>query len=249
MRRTGLRRAGEEPAAMPYVLAAPVALVDRPLFGEGAPYTTDAIFTRPPTPVRYDAHTLKPHSLCHMDAPAHIVEGGATVDAFFTPARLATFYGPAYVVKIAAPAWEPSANGGFVHRIARAALQSALARLGATAPPDKVLVSCDPMPTDEHGMHDPNYALVLDVDAAEWLATNSAFALYGTSYKSTDHQPNSPERPIHRIVFRTGVAMELLALGPVPEGVYWFAGFPLPLVGASEAPVCPVLFTRAELAW
>ncbi len=236
---------------MPYVLAPLVRTDTAPLFGEGAPYVVDALLTRPATPILYDAHTIKPHSITHVDAPIHIVEGGATIDALFAPDRLATFYGPAVVVKIAAPAWEPVAEdpGRFVFRVGAEVLRAALARLGVTAPPSKVLVSCDPLPVDASGLHDPNYALVLADDAAEWLTANPTFTMYGTSYKSTDYQPGSRERPIHRIVFRTGIAMELLDLAPVPEGTYFLSAFPLPLAGASESPLCPVLFTRDELAW
>jgi kynurenine formamidase len=45
----------------------------------------------------------------------------------------------------------------------------------------------------------------------------------------------------------SAVIFECLDLSVVPKGKYLFMGFPLPLAGASESPVCPVLFKKGEL--
>ena len=77
---------------------------------------------------------------------------------------------------------------------------------------------------------------------------NSKFCMYGTSWKSTDFQPGSKERPIHKIFFNNDTLIfECLNLQSVPNGEYYWFAFPLPLEGASESPVCPVLLTKQEL--
>ncbi len=59
--------------------------------------------------------------------------------------------------------------------------------------------------------------------------------------------PGSKQRPIHNTLFQKAVILECLDLAQVPEGRYFMSAFPIPLEGASEAPVCPVLFTANDL--
>lgn len=96
--------------------------------------------------------------------------------------------------------------------------------------------------------HDPQFALTLSAEAAEWLASNPKFSAYGTSWKSTDFQPVSRERPIHKIFLKSAIIYECLELTGVPDGEYFLSAFPLPLKGATESLVCPVLFTFDEIA-
>jgi arylformamidase len=240
---------------MPYILSGLIHPEIEPQWREGAPYSTQRIYDihdcdPDSPPVNYDAHLIKPHSLCHVDAPAHVIPGGATVDQFFSPERRHCFFGPAVVVKIAVLTWTPVAAlpSHFVHRVGLNELKAAIERVtGLRQPPSKLLISADPLPTDRQGLHDPRYALVLDEEAARWLCSSDRFSAYGTSWKSTDFQPGSRDRPIHRLVFEKGVIFECLDLAPVPQGQYFLSGFPLPLKGASEAPVCPVLYRPDEL--
>ncbi|MGF2075278.1 hypothetical protein, partial [Enterococcus casseliflavus] len=58
--------------------------------------------------------------------------------------------------------------------------------------------------------------------------------------------PRLPELGVRLLLPRAAV-FECLDLRAVPEGRYFLSAFPLPLAGASESPVCPVLFTAAEL--
>jgi hypothetical protein len=95
--------------------------------------------------------------------------------------------------------------------------------------------------------HDPSWVLVLDTDAARWIAQSGRLAVYGTSWKSTDFTPRSRERPIHTALFQSALIYECLHLRHVPEGTYLWVGPPLPLEGASESPACPMLFTWDEL--
>lgn len=240
---------------MPHVLSGIIRHSLEGLWREGAPYSSRLIYdmgARDPQspPVRYSEHALKPHSLCHMDAPAHIIPGGRTVDSYFEEGMLAPFFGRAVVVRLKPDRWTPvsGAPGQAVWRVTESELREAVRRAsGSALPPEKLLLTADAVPEDARGAHHPDHALVLEKAAAEWLAAAPNFNAYGTSWKSTDFEPGSRERPIHETLFRRAVIYECLDLRRVPEGVYFLSAFPLPLEGASESPVCPVLFTKAEL--
>lgn len=231
---------------MPYVLSGMVR-PDLPGFwGEGATYSTQSIYDLDAAnpqhpPVNYDSHTLKPHSLCHMDAPAHMIPSGKTVEAFFSPEGMSRLFGKALVVKMQKPNWQPveGMKDHVVWRITREELQREIRRVGGDIHPEKILITVD--------NHSIQQALVLNEEAARWLTSNPKFNAFGTSWKSADFQPAFRERPIHKIIFSQAVIYECLQLQNVPEGTYFMSAFPLPLVGASESPVCPVLFTAEEL--
>lgn len=241
---------------MPYILSGLIRTGTEGMWREGEPYSSQVIYDihscdpRQP-PVQYAAHTLKPHSLPHMDAPAHIIPGGETIDAFFSASRSKPFFGQATVVKLKLlnfiPA--PALPGVFFYVVSIQELQDAILKVtGSKTPPERLLLSVDPLPLSPLGEHDQNYAVVLSEEAANWLISAPHFCFYGTSWKSTDFQPGSKERPIHKILFKQAVIFECLLLNEVPEGSYFISSFPLPLEGASESPACPVLFTKAEIA-
>jgi len=71
--------------------------------------------------------------------------------------------------------------------------------------------------------------------------------MYVASRKSSNFKPGSRERPIHKTLLKSANIFECLHLVEVPEGNYFFTGFPLPLEAASESPVCPVLFKKSEI--
>jgi kynurenine formamidase len=185
-----------------------------------------------------------------MDAPAHTLAGGASVESFFVGDRRRALYGPALLIKLGPARWQTVAGAGFHWEVSIDELRDAVLRVtGSDAPPDRLLLSVADLPTDRHGQHDPAYALTLSREAAAWLLSNDRFCTYGTSYKSTDFQPGRRERPIHALLFSKAALFECLDLAQVPEGRYFWVAFPLRLAGASESPVCPVLFEREELAW
>jgi arylformamidase len=235
---------------MPYILSRPVHPALAPQWGEGAPYQKLNIYDgcesteRSVPPVHYDAHTLRPHSLTHADAPAHIDARGATIDQYFKrDAQHSPFWGRATVVQIPVRLFKEK-----VCRLSLADLQAALqAATGQTRAPDRLLLSAQGLPEHAELGHPPDWPLVLSREAAEWLAGNKNFVLYGTSWKSTDYEPGSRDRPIHRIVFERALIFECLDLTPVPPGEYFWVGMPLWLVGASESPACPILFRKDEL--
>jgi arylformamidase len=233
---------------MPYVLSPMIQPSMPALWAEGAPYKAETIYdlhNPQHPPVRYGAHTIKPHSLPHVDAPAHIMENGHTIDGYFSSSKDKCLYGPVTLLKLQNPVWK---EAGAQHHceVDANCLQAELRRVGVQAT-DKLILSLANLPLSPEGQHDPNYALTLSADAAEYLLENPNFNAYLTSWKSTDFQPGSRERPIHRILFRQAAIFECLDVRDVPEGRYFLSAFPLPLVGASESPVCPVLFTFDEL--
>ncbi len=119
-------------------------------------------------------------------------------------------------------------------------IESRLTYLGEREFPEKILISTKDYPQNANGFHEPKYVITLTQEAAE------NFNLYGTSWKSSDYNPEKVERPIHNTLFKNGITLENLDLRSVPEGVYFMSAIPLPLVGASESPVAPVLFTKDE---
>ena len=228
---------------MPFILSRKIDAQTPPLWKEGAPYERTSIYDgcapdarSDVPPVHYDAHTLRPHSLAHADAPAHIIHGGRTIDTFFETKGPSPFWGPAVVVRFPQSIFE-----GQVLRVTQAQLAAAVAAVtGERRPPNRILITADAP---------QNWAMVLAQDAADWLTTNLDFVMYGTSWKSTDFMPVSRERPIHRTILRQAVIFECLELTQVPAGQYFWVGPPLPLVGASESPACPLLFRPDELSW
>jgi arylformamidase len=244
---------------MAYILSRKISKKTPPLWNEGNPYESTVIYdgcspgrTPHQPPVRYDAHTVRPHSFAHMDAPAHIIDGGKTIDQLFEGiGSNPPFWGKTTLVKFDASDFQACQVDDFRHckilTISKTQLVDRLLTVtGTTTPPNRLLISASGIPEHEYHGHDPNWILTLSIDAANHLIENKLFTLLGTSWKSVDFQPASSERPIHRTLFRQAVIYECLDLVPVPEGNYFFVGVPLPIEGASESPVCPVLFERDE---
>ena len=225
------------------------------LWGEGNAYQASTVYdilsTDPKLPpVNYQAHTIKPHSVTHVDAASHIIIGGDTVDAYFQPDRSQCFYGETLVIKLEGCKWQdvPGNNKLKVWRITRGELESAVYKLtGAKIPPTKIIEAPKDVALTNNGYHDPDFIFVLSVDAANWLIQNPAFNLFGTSWKSSDFEPGSRERPVHRILMQQALLLEYVVVSHVPAGKYFIVAAPLNLAGASESPVNPVLFLADEL--
>lgn len=240
---------------MPYVLSRIISPGNPGFWREGAAYSVETIYdikSGNPAfpPVHYLSHTLKPHSLCHVDAPAHTIPGGATIGDFFNKGNLGPFFGECVLVSMQGRKWKPTLGiaDHFEWRVSRDELIEAVRRVtGSEKPPSKLLLTAEGVPPSTSHGHAENYALVLSQEAADWVVSGANFSAYGTSWKSTDFQPGSRERPIHQTLFKKGLVFECLELMNVPEGVYFWSAFPLPLAEASEAPVCPVLFGKNEL--
>lgn len=234
---------------MPYILSPVIKESTPALWFEEVAYKKENIYSISRSdgpPVNYDSHTLNPHSITHVEAPAHTIENGKTIDGLFK-SSLESFFGEVLVVKLKGSGWKKK-NDVFVWEVTLNELKDGILQAQRSEQiPRKIIISVDQMPTLENGMHDPNYVLILSQESADYLVSNKDFNLYGTSWKSSDYNPGSRERPIHNTLFQKAAIFECLDLNSVPEGKYFFSGFPIPLEGASESPVCPVLFTKEEL--
>ena len=238
---------------MPYLIAPPITKELPGLWAEGRPYHSELIYdicsTDPKMPpVHYEAHSIKPHSVCHFDAPGHIIPGGPTMSDLLRE-RSEIFFGPAVVLRLKTPEFRPHPRLPTVQHfeVSKEALQRGLKDLGISSVPNKLLLTFEGDEPDF--FRDSTRAMTLSLEAAQWLTSASNFNLLGTIWKSTDFQPGVRERPIHTEIFKQAGVLECLDLSRVPEGEYYLSAFPLPLESATESPVMPVLFTREEIAW
>jgi arylformamidase len=239
---------------MPYFIA-PMIVQNQPgLWGEGSAYNRDNIHSLinkklHAPPVNYDSHTLKPHSISHFDAPLHVLEQGSSIDKYFSPEKLSTFYGKVTLVKLRNNNYKMSKISGIYHwEVSLDELQTGLLEAQGTSEiPEKLLLTTDPYKGPQNDQQDPNFVLTLSIEAAKWLCSSKKFNLYGTSWKSSDFQPGKSDRPIHKILFDNALILECLALNEPPKGVYFIVCPPLPLMGASESPASPLLFSLDEI--
>ncbi|MBX7137076.1 MAG: cyclase family protein [Oligoflexia bacterium] len=244
---------------MPYMLGGRISSAVPGLWGEGFGYRADEIYSLASAannpkapPVNASFHILSPHSITHVDAASHIIGDGATIERYFSPTRQNCFYGPVTVAKLQGAGWREVAGATAlkIWRVSKTELIAAVrVASGKDTPPNKLFLTVQGVPLNEHGYHDPNFIMVLEPEAAEWLVSNSGFNAWGTSWKSSDFEPGSSDRPVHKILLRQAVLYELLTLHDVPQGEYFLAGVPLLIEGGSESPVAPVLFMSEELSW
>jgi arylformamidase len=236
---------------MPFILSAPISESVSPLWFEEFAYKKENLYSIQEgklPPVHYDTHTLNAHSLTHLEAETHVTSSGKSIDYYFeNPASL---FGPTVVVRLKGDGYkELNQIKGIYHwKVTKVELEAALTSALKNKPfPGKILLTTEFYPLTSYGYHDPNYVLTLTPEAAEYLTSFTNFNLYGTSWKSTDFEPGSKDRPIHKLIFKKGPILECLSLKDVSEGIYFLSAFPLRISGASESPVCPVLFTKEEM--
>lgn len=161
------------------------------------------------------------HAGTHVDAPAHFIDGGLTVDAL----ALEILIGKARVVEV------PS-----VERIERADLQRANLR-------DDLRVLIKTRASEKRG-RGSEAACGLSLDAATYLV-QAGLKLVGMDALSVDH-PDSADFAAHRALLRAGVVVvEGLDLKGVEPGDYDMTCLPLRLQGADGSPARVVLRPRA----
>lgn len=233
---------------MPYILSPIIVPNSQAMWSEGPAYEKKNIYSidKKLPPVNYDEHLLRPHSLTHLETPAHTLRDGKRLDHYYQHS-LNSFYGPVVVIRLTGNNFRDLGNGIFHWIITKEEITNRLTELNLKANVQKLFVTCE-YPVNSDGYHDPNYVLTLSQAAAGFLISIEGFNLYGTSWKSSDYNPGKPERPIHNTLFKTALVVENLVLKNVPEGEYFLSAFPIPLSGASEAPLVPVLFTYQELS-
>ncbi|MES2802707.1 MAG: cyclase family protein [Bdellovibrionota bacterium] len=235
---------------MPYVLSPKIVLNSEMMWMEGPIYETENLYKIQDgklPPVNYDLHKIKPHSLTHAEGSLHVLANGKSVDQYESK----YFYGSCLVIKIEGNNYQSiNPDKGIYHwEVTKEELIKNIQRVtgSSTLRQDKLILSTQHYPLNKQGFHDPNYVLTLSQAAAEYLISHPNFNMYGTSWKSSDFMPGSPKRPIHKTLFQQAIIFELLDVKNVPEGEYFFVGFPLLLENSSESPVTPVLFSKSEL--
>lgn len=238
---------------MPYILSPKLTLNMESHWLEGSPLEKENIYSIQPDripPVNYDKILLKPHSITHAESERHVLNDGKVIENYFENPKY--FYGPCIVVRLKGNKyrkidsikniyhWEVTKQE-LVENIYRVQEEHKINRF------NKIILTSEFYPINKDGFHDSNYILTLSQSAADYLINVPDFNLYGTSWKSSDYQPGSLERPIHKTLFSKSIIFELLDLNTVPEGEYFFSGFPLRLPDSSESPVTPVLFSKDEI--
>ena len=179
---------------------------------QGAPLTSSEI-------------TIGCHVGTHVDAPAHFIDGGLTVDQL----PLRHFYGPAVVVEFAAR-----------DRI----IAEDISRVGIPAGVHILLKTRNSSLLSDSGFN-PNYCY-LTPSAIELLLTLQPLSV-GFDYYSLDRYNDAPLSenafPAHLVIARAGLPVFVcLNLQQVQPGAYSFAALPLPLAGVEAIPVRAILF-------
>lgn len=160
------------------------------------------------------------HAGTHVDAPAHFIGGGVTVDAL----PLETLIGPAWVAHLPGLA---------------AITAAALDRAGIPPATARVLIRTDNSARPITPAFDPNF-IALTADAAEWLLAHGV-RLVGLDAPSADPF-TAVDAPVHRRLLAAGlVFIENLRLGGAAPGAYELICLPLPLLDGDGAPARAVL--------
>jgi arylformamidase len=161
------------------------------------------------------------HIGTHVDAPAHMIRGGQTVDSL----ALEVLIGPAWVV----------------HAVEASVLSAeVLETLDLPAGVERVLFRTRNSERWVHGEEEFFRGYVgMSGDGARWLVDRGV-RLVGIDYLSI--APFDDLVPAHQILLRAGaVAVEGLNLSGVEPGSYRLICLPLKIVGAEGAPARVVL--------
>ncbi len=166
------------------------------------------------------------HTGTHMDAPAHFIPGGASIDAL----DLSICIGPAQVVDL---------GNSDQALIQRADLEARLAP-GV----ERLLLRTPNSALWRQPGFKPGF-VALDESAAALLVERGV-RLAGIDYLSI--APSGAPAPVHRILLRAGIAiLEGLDLSGVPEGRFTLVCLPLRLAGAEAAPARAILLAEDEV--
>ena len=165
------------------------------------------------------------HTGTHVDAPAHLIEGGRSLDAF----PVDRYHGPAVVVDAA------GAGGTTI------AMRDLRPRLADIEQADFLLIRTGWSRfwgTDRYFADYP----VLSIEAAEALA---GLGLKGVGFDAISADPiESTDLPVHRVLMQAEMLIieNLTGLEQLPEGPFLFSCFPLALEDADGSPVRAVAY-------
>lgn len=212
-----------EPNDMPRILDVSVSLAPGMLVYPGdPPFSLEPLQRAGEAPFALSRLDLSTHSGTHVDAPAHFLAGGTTVDKL----PLEILMGKARVVEVHAR-----------ERIDRTDLEALDLR-------DDLRVLLKTRMSGQ--MARPPYQedhLYLTEDSAQYLA-QAGIKLVGFDYLSID-RAGSSDFPAHRALLGAGVVVvEGLDLSEAAAGEYDMACLPLRVGGGEAAPARVVLRTR-----
>lgn len=163
------------------------------------------------------------HTGTHVDAPAHFIEGGATVEAL----PLDVLIGPALVAEV----------GGAPH-IGRSGLEP-LPLDGVS----RLLLKTRNSALWAKGTFTRDF-VALDLEGARYLVERGV-RLIGIDFLSIEPF-HSPGHPVHRLLLGAGmVVLEGLDLSRVDPGLFELVCLPLPVTGVDGAP-CRALLRPAR---
>jgi len=219
------------------------------LWNEGSPFESSQIYTieeNKMPPVNYDSFTIKSHSITHCESLKHVDNNGKSLaDIIITNPDY--FYGDCLVLKFENN-YKQIDEDLYQKVIDIEEFEKKINSLEINIIPKKILITTENYPINDFNYHKENFILILSDELANHLVEKYSVHLFGTSWKSADYKPGSKERPVHKVLLQNGVIFELLNLQNVPEGNYFFTGFPLLIENTSESPVSPILFSYKELS-
>jgi len=166
---------------------------------------------------------LGSHAGTHVDAPAHYIAGGATVDRL----PLELFVGPAWVAHLPGPGPLTATD------LAAAGIPAGTARLLLRTRNSDVMSVVS---------FDPDF-VALAPDTADWLLARGV-RLVGIDAPSIEPY-DSPGEPLHRALLGAGVViLEGLALAGITAGACQLICLPLRLAGGDAAPARAILISE-----
>lgn len=163
---------------------------------------------------------MSSHAGTHLDAPAHFLRQGRTVDEL----PLDDLIGPVWVADL-------TGNG--------VVTAESLDRCAVPLDVERLIVKANPSQPDNNGIFNEHF-ISLDTSAAEWLLARR-IRLVGLDAPSVDPF-GTPDFPVHQLLLGENVVIvENLSLTQVRAGAYRLICLPLRYEGGDGAPVRAVL--------
>lgn len=218
------------------------------LWNEGKPFEKSEIYSIQENklpPVNYDSFVIKSHSITHCESMRHVDNNGNSLHDIIVN-KPNYFYGDCLVLKFEDD-YNQIGDDLFLKVINFYDFETKINSLKINSIPQKIIITTENYPENDFGYHAENYVLIISDELAQHLVDKYAIHLFGTSWKSADYKTGSKLRPVHKTLLKDGVIFELLNLQNVPQGNYFFTGFPILIENTSESPVSPILISFDEI--